>query len=293
MKTGFKILFVLAVLMVSAGVAVHQFTQQQRWRQEVHRVRAASASAIEETTRLRNELARLRVDAGAVADRDRLVGENASLRGQVEDLTTRLNEAQASLAQTGRRRPGQWSSTIEAGALILPDSALAARAKGPSWGHSQATGAPDTHEAGDIQTAWASREPDGGVEWLQLKYDKPVEVSAVNIHETYNPGAVSKITALMPNGSEQTLWEGTAPREEAPIEMSFPIPPGVRSDQIKVYVDTDRVPGWNEIDAVELVGADGSRQWASSSSASSYYGDQRGSEAVVEFLNESVLTRDE
>jgi hypothetical protein len=77
--------------------------------------------------------------------------------------------------------------------------------------------------------------------------------------------------------------------------MSFPVPPGVRSDQIKVYLDTARVPGWNEIDAVELIGADGTRQWASGSSASSYYGDQRvvEFEAITDFLNHSVLPRKE
>jgi hypothetical protein len=38
-------------------------------------------------------------------------------------------------------------------------------------------------------------------------------------------------------------------------------------------VDTNRVESWPEIDAVELVGTNGSRQWASKSSASSSYSD--------------------
>src|SRR5258706_8055915 len=36
-----------------------------------------------------------------------------------------------------------------------------------SWGPEQATGAPDTFSAGDISTAWASREPNAGAEWLR------------------------------------------------------------------------------------------------------------------------------
>ena len=37
-----------------------------------------------------------------------------------------------------------------------------------------------------------------------------------------------------------------------------------------------RVAGWNEIDAVELIGRDGSRQWAKGANASSSYGASRG-----------------
>jgi len=57
--------------------------------------------------------------------------------------------------------------------------------------------------------------------------------------------------------------------------MSFSLPAGVQANQIKVYLDRRRVPGWNEIDAVELIGRDGSRQWATSAMASSSYAEPR------------------
>ena len=41
-----------------------------------------------------------------------------------------------------------------------------------------------------------------------------------------------------------------------------------------IHLDTTRVPGWNELDAVELVGRDGSRQWATSADASSTYAER-------------------
>jgi len=47
----------------------------------------------------------------------------------------------------------------------------------------------------------------------------------------------------------------------------------VTAKVIKVYLDTKRRHGWNEIDAVELVGRDETRQWASSAKASSSYAD--------------------
>ena len=49
-------------------------------------------------------------------------------------------------------------------------------------------------------------------------------------------------------------------------------------DQLQADLDTSRVPGWNEIDAVEIVGHDGSRQWASQAAASTSYADRRGNE---------------
>ena len=42
---------------------------------------------------------------------------------------------------------------------------------------------------------------------------------------------------------------------------------------LRVELDTNRSNGWNEIDAVELVGPDG-RQWAAHARASSSYADR-------------------
>jgi len=146
---------------------------------------------------------------------------------------------------------------------------------GPSWSPGRAAGPPDTANAGDYATAWASQAPDGGKEWLQLKYAKSVEINEINIHETYNPGALSKVSAIMPDGSEKVIWQGTEDPDDGVVERAVKVPKGIRSDQIRIELDTSRVPGWNEIDAVELVGTDGSHQWATESTASSYFGQGR------------------
>lgn len=143
------------------------------------------------------------------------------------------------------------------------------------WGHEQATGAPDTQQAGDIPTAWASKNPDGSVEWLKLDYAQAVDLQQINVLESHQPGAISKVAAIMPDGSERVVWEGTMDpsTENERVNTSFPVGEDIQAQSVKVYVDTSRVPGWNEIDAVELVGRDGSRQWATGSSASSSYAD--------------------
>jgi hypothetical protein len=193
---------------------------------------------------------------------------------QLAQLDTRLRQLEA----TGQRQSRRSLGFVDTGDLILePTTARSGNTAKRSWGPEQAAGEPDTFQAGDISTAWASREPDGGEEWLKVDYEKSVDIAEVRVRETYNPGAISKVTALLANGSELTLWEGVEPKAEAPVEMSFQVPESVNAKSIKVYLDTTRVPGWNEIDAVQLIGRDGSQQWATQATASSTYAEPRGS----------------
>ena len=43
--------------------------------------------------------------------------------------------------------------------------------------------------------------------------------------------------------------------------------------RIRIYLDSPKVPGWNEIDAVGLVDEKGTTHWAASARASSTYAD--------------------
>jgi hypothetical protein len=143
-----------------------------------------------------------------------------------------------------------------------------------NWGPEQVVGPANTDRAGDIPTAWASLDPDGGEEWLHVDYDRAVDISEIRIRETFNPGAISKVAALLANGQEVTIWQGTEPPAEAPVDTAFAPPSRVQAGSIKIYLDTRRVAGWNEIDAVELIGRDGSRQWGTSARASSTYAER-------------------
>lgn len=152
-----------------------------------------------------------------------------------------------------------------------PDGQLRQR----NWGPEQLVGPPNTFQAGDLPTAWAPRDSSGtGEEWLHLDYEHPVEIAAVNVRETYNPGAVSKLAAVLDDGREVVIWEGVEPRADAPVDMSFTASTSVQARAIKVYLDRTRVPGWNEIDAVELIGRNGLRQWAASATTSTSYAER-------------------
>ncbi len=123
------------------------------------------------------------------------------------------------------------------------------------WSARQATGKPDTETGGDNRTAWASKEADGGEEWIELIYEHSVRPTLLRVHETYNPGAVSKVEALDGDGRWRILWEGTDSTCESPgwLSLTFSAPE-FPTKTIRITLDSGRVSGWNEIDAVELVG---------------------------------------
>jgi hypothetical protein len=141
------------------------------------------------------------------------------------------------------------------------------------WGPEQATGEPDTPKSGDLPTAWASLTPDGQEEWLLLEYATPVVPSAVLVHETYNPGALSRVTVFRLDGEEIEVWKGKDPTtpdkdkgvSEIPIKIDF------KTNRVKLYLDSPAVPGWNEIDAVGLRDKAGKIRWATDAEASSSY----------------------
>jgi RNA polymerase sigma-70 factor (ECF subfamily) len=155
------------------------------------------------------------------------------------------------------------------------------------WSAEQATGAPNTEGAGDQQSAWATLMENKGDEWLKLGFPSAVKIAAIRIHENFNPGAVSKVTAFKSDGTEAILWEGEEPREGAPNIFEVEVTRSIRSQSLKIYLDTKRVNGWNEIDAVQLVAKDGSTQWASTAAASSSYASK--SAISMENLPASVI----
>lgn len=187
-------------------------------------------------------------------------------RAELDAAKGRIAELEATVAELAEA----WNRFAE------DEEAKRVKASMRAWGPEQATGPPDTQGAGDRPSAWASLGADGGVEWLQTDYAKPVEIAQIRILENDNPGAVVKITALLENGAETVLWQGVEPRLAPPADQLFAVPAGHLASSIRIYLDTGKVPGWNEIDAVELIGRDGTRQWARGASASSTYAAQSG-----------------
>ena len=149
----------------------------------------------------------------------------------------------------------------------------------PSWCPSQAAGAPDTPGAGDYPTAWAPATSNGSPEWLEVEYDQARVPVFVEVHETYSPGAMTRVTLIDEGGREIEAWEGADPTSAAAgsgvsrIKVSVPGGKTPAVKKVRVYVGRAEIRGWNEIDAVGLVDAQGTTHWATDATASSWYGE--------------------
>lgn len=128
-----------------------------------------------------------------------------------------------------------------------------------NWSAAQVLGAPDTYpNYGDLYTAWASQSPDDEREYLELGFDNPAPIDRVTVYETWNPGAVNKISVLNPlTGQWEEVWSGLAVAAgdaARSLTFLFPMTP-FPVDTIRIDIDSPAVAGWNEIDAVGLPGA--------------------------------------
>jgi len=126
------------------------------------------------------------------------------------------------------------------------------------WYAVQALGLPDTYPAhGDLDTAWASATGDAQREFLELGYDDAAPINSVSIYETWNPGAVDRISVRNPNtGFWQEVWSGAAaPAGDTSriFSVTFPLT-AFPVDAIRIDINSPAVPSWNEIDAVSVSG---------------------------------------
>lgn len=165
-----------------------------------------------------------------------------------------------------------WNDQADAPGDPAP-ATLTGAAMGRSWGPEQATGEPDTDGPGDITTAWASRSQDEEDEWLELEYAEAFRPTGVIIHETYNPGALNRITMFQANTEEADAWRGTdpTPRTSEHGVSIVPVKVDFETKKIRLYLASRDVPGWNEIDAVGLLDSRGKTHWAVHATASSTF----------------------
>jgi len=172
--------------------------------------------------------------------------------GASAETTAKMAAAEWALKQDEIKNDpnGQWA--IQASASSSYNDAQGTA----DWSANQATGAPNVEKYGDDGKAWTSKTPDGGIEWLDLKYPKPVHASEVRVRESCGSGAVIKIEVYDEQGAVHAVWQGNDPTTELNYLMVKFAKTTFKTDHVKVTLATNVVPGWNEIDAVQLVGTD-------------------------------------
>jgi hypothetical protein len=124
------------------------------------------------------------------------------------------------------------------------------------WSALQAIGEPNTPDCGDLQTAWASKEADSQIEWIELDFPKRMWARGVRIVETFNPGGVSNVEVRKSNGNWESVWSGIDPTQACPGVFDVSFSEEIETNSVRLVLQSGRVPGWNEIDAVGLIGSD-------------------------------------
>ncbi|MCR9248668.1 MAG: hypothetical protein NXI31_26875 [bacterium] len=141
------------------------------------------------------------------------------------------------------------------------------------WGTEAACGPPDVLKPGDDIKAWATLGENDKGEWLLLEWAEPVQVTAIEIHENFNPGAVRSVVLLLPDGRELEVWNEPKPRAtgKPSRKLQVDVPLGFVVQRVRLAFACDTVKGWNEIDAVGLKDPRGKLHWAAKADASSTY----------------------
>lgn len=267
MKTNHLLAAVAALLAVMLVLMAVQYSHQLALEDEVAALRAAAFRGGGKT--VDTDVAREPVDVG-VADSTRI--------GQPQPI------GNDELLDAARERITELERVLNGQADVLEKLVAEAREREEArrkasmrfWGEEQATGAPDTLTAGDHSTAWAPAIADGGVEWLEAEFESPADLAKIVVRQTSNPGGIARVVAIGEGGAEIPIWAGEDPSKGQQLaDTPFPVNGNVRANRVRVYVDTSKLSGWEEIDAMQITGRDGSTQWAKSTKASSTYASGR------------------
>ncbi len=128
-----------------------------------------------------------------------------------------------------------------------------------AWSAAQALFAPNTFAYGDIGTAWAPRNANGNLEYLEVGFTTDVYADGFTVRETNGNGFVYQVDVLDTNNVLHTVWTGTDPSQPgSPADFSVDFArTGYLVQGLKVYVDSNHdLSTWEEIDAIQLRGDD-------------------------------------
>jgi hypothetical protein len=149
---------------------------------------------------------------------------------------------------------GQWATTARASSTYAQSSDL--KAGYSAW---QATGAPNVDRYSDSPVAWASKSGDASApDWLEVGFATPVHATSIRVRQTAAPGAISRIELIDDLDVAHIIWEGIDETPYAKDTIGWLVRDVPKTSYLvkgaRITLETARVWGWNEIDAIQLVG---------------------------------------
>ena len=145
----------------------------------------------------------------------------------------------------------QWAVSAEASSEF----------SSPEWSAEQAVGEPDSPGCGDYQFSWASAASDS-IDTLIVRFPELVYPLEIIIHESFNSDQVTKVEVQDPERlGYYTVLQKNPIRVDRPCPYELIVPVegiGFLTNTVRITVDQSQLGlGWNEIDAVQLIGTKG------------------------------------
>jgi len=169
-------------------------------------------------------------------------GDGDGVCGDVDNCPDEPNAGQEDSETSPFAEIRQWAAGATASSEYSPTD----------WGAIQATGAPENPGiCTNNRTNWAPLTAGTDPEWLELSYTTPIPANGVSVHEALAGAFVYRIELRDTLGVLHTIWDDDDTTECGnTFEPTWP-----RTDYSvsKVVLHT-QVNGWEEIDAVALIG---------------------------------------
>jgi hypothetical protein len=193
------------------------------------------------------------VRALGASERDR-VAERAMMCTDLEHGRISAAEYRARLVALDRRTAESPPAPVAEVVWASSVRDVSTQYTADSWSARQALGPPDALPGGeDSASAWASLDADSeAAEFLEVGFSGGHRMSGVDILESFNPGAVSRVELLLAGGQRMLVHQAAAaPQQQAQLRRRIDF---ACTEQavigVRVTLDSDAVPGWNEIDAI-------------------------------------------
>ncbi len=150
---------------------------------------------------------------------------------------------------------GQWAVSATASSTYAGDKSPGATTP---YTASRATGAPDCEHFGNNANSWAAETADKGIEWLEVRFAKPVHATEIRIRQNDVPGTIIKVELLDEAGAKHAIWQGVddQPYPKSTIvwfKKTFESTPYAVTGA-RITLATNAGSGYEEIDAVQLLG---------------------------------------
>lgn len=210
------------------------------------------------------------VAAGLVGIGALFLGEGTGVQPAVLELTLNAVSTQSNLyiptiAAQLTRTPQQAALTAAAPTISLAGRQEIRQYAASVWassdrglveqGPAQAAGPPNTEGCIDSVTAYA---PDNQVNQavMTLYFPQVVTPTGLVVYESFNPGYISRIEMTDLFGEVHVVYDAIPQGRGVCQPLAITIPDAeYQANVVTIYLDKTNSPaGWNQIDAVELIG---------------------------------------